>query len=262
MVRPSTFAAFGVAVQVTVDDPALHPMVEQILPPGRIPCDRSDAAGQFGLRASGPDSYAVTVGGAPSIEYATLEVALRMLDSQVRMFIAANAPDLVFVHAGAVARDGRALVIPGESFTGKTTLVQALVEAGATYYSDEYAVLDADGRVHPYPRALSIRNDDGTTTRERHVGDFGGVAAEASAEVGVVLVTRYRANAEWQPERLSAGDGVVALLANTVPARERPRESLQALSRAMRGATVLQGDRGDARAVAPAMLKELAALLR
>ncbi len=29
--------------------------------------------------------------------------------------------------------------------------------AGATYYSDEYAVLDEDARVHPYPRRLSLR---------------------------------------------------------------------------------------------------------
>ncbi len=31
--------------------------------------------------------------------------------------------------------------------TGKTTLVKAMVEAGATYYSDEFAVLDKEGLV-------------------------------------------------------------------------------------------------------------------
>jgi hypothetical protein len=42
------------------------------------------------------------------------------------------------------------MVLPGKSFAGKTTLVAALVRAGAEYWSDEYAVLDANGDVHPY----------------------------------------------------------------------------------------------------------------
>ena len=141
--------------------------------------------------------------GVPWLEHGTLDVALGMLDAQIRTFIAANARDRIFVHAGVVARDGRALVIPGESFTGKTTLVSALVEAGATYYSDEYAVLDHDGRVHPYRRRLSIRSNDGTPTQERHVTDPGGVAPQDCAELAVVVVTRYRRSVEWQPKRLS-----------------------------------------------------------
>ena len=65
----------------------------------------------------------------------------------------------MFVHAGVVAVDGRALLLPGGSFTGKTTLVAALLRAGAQYGSDEYAVLDEAGLVLPaYPRPLSIRN--------------------------------------------------------------------------------------------------------
>jgi hypothetical protein len=36
-------------------------------------------------------------------------------------------------------------VLPGRSFAGKTTLVAALVQVGAEYWSDEYPVLDAEG---------------------------------------------------------------------------------------------------------------------
>lgn len=165
------------------------------------------------------------------------------------------------MHAGEVALGDAALVIPGESFTGKTTLVRALVEAGATYFSDEYAVLDADGRVHPYVRPLSVRSVDGTS-RERDVGELGGAAARHSARLAALIVTRYRAGADWQPYRLSTGEGVLAMLANTAPAQERPAESLRALTRAVAGATVLKSDRGEARTVASAMLDELAALAR
>ncbi len=139
--------------------------------------------------------------------------------------------------------------------------MSALVEAGATYYSDEYAVLDRDGRVHPYSRRLSIRSDDGSPTLERHVSELGGVAAQNSAELAVVVVTRYRRGVEWQPKQLSTGAGALALLANTVPAQERPAESLRVLRRAVARAVVLESDRGEARPVAAALLEQLAALI-
>ena len=195
------------------------------------------------------------------MEHATLPVALTLLDSQIRLFIASNARDRLFVHAGVVVRDGRALVIPGESFSGKTTLVGALVDAGATYYSDEYALLDEAGLVHPYPRALSIRSSDGNGPRERRVPDLAAVA-DGGARLGTVAVTRYRPSSEWKPKRLSTGQGLVALMANTVPAQDRPQESLRTLRRALADATVLEGDRGEAGPAATAMLEELATAAR
>ena len=256
--RIRAFVAFGVALEITVDDPALWPVIEPILPPNRHSCESSDATERFGLEQCGMDAYALVVGETPWIEHATLDVAVNALDQQLRLHIAAKAPGLIFVHAGVVALQGRALVIPGESFSGKTTLVRALVQSGAMYYSDEYAVLDPEGCVHPYARRLSIRSEDGLPEGERHVGEFGGIAAEESAELAVVALTRYRAESRWEPRELSQADGVVALLANAVPAQERPREALQVLRRAVRGARILEGDRGDSRLAAPQFLKELA----
>lgn len=257
--RPVSFEAFGVQVEVTLSEKELASAVQEILPPGAKPCESSESAGKFGLRQTEPDGFEVTVGETPWLEHGALEVAVGMLDAQIRLYIAARAPDLIFVHAGVVACDASAIVIPGESFTGKSTLVKALVKAGATYYSDEYAVLDSDGRVHPYARRLSIRRDDGTST-ESHVGELGGVAAESHAALTVVLITRYRAGTAWQPDRLPMGEGVLAMLANTVPAQERPAEALRVLSRAVAGATVLKGDRGEASSMASGLLRELDAL--
>lgn len=253
-----SFEAFGVQVEVTFGDAELEGVVDEILPPGRTPCTAGASAGRFGLSRIGEDSYEVTFAGFPSLAHATLDVALTMLDAQMRLFIAANARDWLFVHAGVVALDGRALVAPGDSFTGKTTLVRALVNAGAMYYSDEYAVLDEAGRVHPYPRPLSIRTGDGGEVREQQMAANSAAAGEDSASLGVVAVTRYRGGAEWQPRRLSTGQGLVSLMANTVPAQDRPEESLRTLRRAVAGATVLEGDRGEASPVAAALLDELA----
>ena len=250
-------------LELTFDDPMLEPRIREILPPGWTPARSDPWSTPFALRETGRDSYQVTIGGAPAVEHASLELALTLLDSQMRLSIAANATDWLFVHAGVVALNDRALLVPGQTFTGKTMLVQALVEAGATYYSDEYAVLDDAGRVHPYPRPLSIRSSDGSPARQRRAGPAGSVASpDERATTAAVVITRYRAGVSWQPKRLTSGQGMLALLANTVPAQARPEESLRTLGRAIAGAMTLEGDRGEAGPVASALLDELAALSR
>src|SRR5207247_125098 len=79
-------------------------------------------------------------------------------------------------HAGAVAHRGRIALLPGQSFAGKTTLTAALVELGALYYSDEFAVLDADGLVHPYAKDLSIRDHGRMQRSDTPVETLGGLA--------------------------------------------------------------------------------------
>jgi hypothetical protein len=65
--------------------------------------------------------------------------------------------DLAVVHAGAVVRDGRALLIAGPSGRGKTTLTAALVKRGFAYLSDELAALTTKGAVLRYATPLRVR---------------------------------------------------------------------------------------------------------
>src|SRR5262245_11510226 len=62
--------------------------------------------------------------------------------------------DFAVVHSGVVAHDGGAVLLPGSTGSGKSTLVAELVRRGALYLSDEYALVDGAGDVHPYPRSL------------------------------------------------------------------------------------------------------------
>src|ERR1700743_2440966 len=62
------------------------------------------------------------------------------------------------VHAGTVLLGERALLLPGITHAGKSSLVAELLRRGATYFSDEYALIDSEGLVHPYPRPLLLRN--------------------------------------------------------------------------------------------------------
>lgn len=63
----------------------------------------------------------------------------------------------VLLHAAAVARDGRALVMPAAMESGKTTLAAGLIDRGWAYLTDEAAGVTLDGRsVRGYPKPLSI----------------------------------------------------------------------------------------------------------
>jgi hypothetical protein len=235
------------------------PEVERILPPGWQAVREFPEDGHLTIGRNEQGLYHVIVDGGVMIDGVPAEMALQVLDAQLRARIAVTAPDFVFVHAGVVAVDGRAVVLPGLSFSGKTTLVAALIAEGATYLSDEFAVLDADGLVHPYAKSLSIRGDG-----ERHgdltaVEDLGGRAGLEALPIALIAALTYRSTAEWAPRELTPGAGALALLGNTVPARTRPEQVLAVTSRAVAGARVIEGDRGEADVTARLILQELPA---
>ncbi len=188
-----------------------------------------------------------------------LRHALAVLESELRQSVAARSTRRTFVHAGVVGWRGRAIVVPGRSRSGKTTLVAELIRAGASYLSDEFAVLDARGRVHPFAKPLSIRGAGGCDVHVRRPSaeELGGQSAKAPLPVGLVVLAVHRPGAPWEPATLTAGQAVIEMLAHTVPARLRPAESLQALERAVARAVVVKGERDEAAELAPRLLRML-----
>ena len=109
----------------------------------------------------------------------------------LRLRVAENASDRVFVHAGVVGWNGRAVLIPATSFKGKPTLVAELIRSGAADYSDEYALLDSSGFVHPFPRNLSLRGLGRLPESSVPPEDLGGTVGREPVRVGAVLFTEY-----------------------------------------------------------------------
>ena len=130
--------------------------------------------------------------------------------------------------------------------SGKSTLVNELIKAGATYYSDEYAVCDARGRVHPYPKPLALRKEGDVLPKPVRAGTMPGRPVVKPLPVGLVVLTSYRSGARWRPRRLSHGRAVIELLNHTIPARMEPGRALATLKQVAAGALVLKGVRGEA----------------
>jgi hypothetical protein len=250
---PVMFAvkAYGVRIGVRVNDVQLAEDAMNYLPPDGTPLEFSETGRMYSLVVdesdpSGTPQHAVYLNGALLARRATTQALLRAFEADVQLYVAEMAPNRVFVHAGVVGYRGRAIVLPGRSFTGKTTLVAELVRAGAEYYSDEYAVLDSDGVVYPYARRLSIRQPGGAGVSKCTVETLGGHAGRDAIPVGLVVVTKFRTDGEWYPQRLSPGRGVQALFANTVPARRIPEAVLDTLHQVVVEAPVIATDRGEA----------------
>jgi hypothetical protein len=176
---------------------------------------------------------------------------LKSFESMLRIKIAEYAYNRVFLHAGVVGWKGKAVIFPGDSFDGKSTLAAEFVRAGADYYSDEYAVLDSDGLVHAFPRLISIRrwnvSEEIFDVSEIPAESLGGTIGRGALPVGWILFTKYDENAVWAPTPLTPGKAVIEIISQTIPIRYAPEFSLKVLKKITSNAILLKSNRGDAR---------------
>jgi len=252
--------AYGVRIGIRVTDADLLDALPRHLPPGWRPLRRPRVERLFSLvggggRGAGPIQrfHLLYSGVARRARTRDRDELLKALAADLRFTIAASAPRSIFVHAGVVEWRGRALLLPGRSCSGKSTLVAALLRAGARYYSDEFAVLDASGRVHPFAKPLSLRRPGGVD--EVPPEALGSRAGRRPLPVGLVAFSRYRPGARWRTRRLTAGEAAIELLRHTGPARKRPGDALACLGRVLTDTPALQLVRGEASEAAGRLLR-------
>lgn len=257
--------SYGVRVGIRVNKPGVLEKILPFLPPGWKHSSTPTVDRMYSIIAGGEGPkpnvrlFNIVYANANRIARTPeLFQAIDAFESDLQLYVAETAPRRVFVHAGVVGWQGQAIVIPGRSFSGKTTLTAELVKAGMTYYSDEYAVLDAEGRVHHYARPLSIRENGHLEKPKKYqVETLGGRPGSKPLPVGLVVVSKYKPGAKWRPRQLSAGEGALALLSNTVSARREPKTTLATLHKVVSRAPVLKGQRGDAQQVIDFILAQL-----
>ncbi|MEA2418512.1 MAG: hypothetical protein QOE60_718 [Thermoleophilaceae bacterium] len=253
--------AYGVQLGLRASEPGvLGPLLER-LPPEWRPASSPLVDRLYSYVAGGPAPgsrvrrfHLLYIDHARVARDHSIDPCLDALEVDARHTVAALSKQRVFVHAGVVGWDGGAIVIPGASFSGKTSLVAELVRRGATYYSDEYAPIDPRGHVHPFAKPLSIRGDG-----ERSAAELGGAAGRRPLPVRAILEAPYREGAHWRPRERSAGQGALALLSNALPGRSDPARTMSAVRAAASGALVLSGARGEAADMAERLLARVAA---
>ena len=149
------------------------------------------------------------------------------------------------VHAGTVVWGGRALLLPGVSHAGKSSLVSELLRRGATYFSDEYALIDSEGRVHPYPRPLLVRN--GCPEQLPMLpGECNAPVGNAPAQVSWILAIQYLHACTWTVAPISQSEALLTLLRNTPHFLAESPDMVDIFKRAVSGAICYGGQRSEA----------------
>ncbi len=254
LIRPKdklSFCSFGVSFAISADTGNILQDCLKYLPPGwtltssrcadilysvtHRPQSVTTARGTFGLARDGRGLFRCD----DRTEF------LERFGSLVGLHVADSSRKLVFIHAGVVGWGDRAIVIPGRSFSGKTTLVAELVRAGATYYSDEFAVVDRSGRVHPYPQPLQIRDPYTYHQTRCPVVKLGGLTGKSPLPIGLVVFCQYKEESTWLPQELSPGVGCLQILNNTISARSAPAIALSTLKQVALNAVIVKGLRGE-----------------
>ncbi|MEM7289825.1 MAG: hypothetical protein AAF412_05570 [Pseudomonadota bacterium] len=256
-----SIASHGVKIGVRTSDPSLIPVLKDSLPTSCELCDAQAVDTVLSIVLGGRDEktrtrrfHLVYCNHSVFSRSHRFEEIIDGFKSCLAVNLATLARRRVFIHAGAVGWQGKAIVFPGKSYSGKSTLVLELIKAGASYLSDEFAVLDFKGRVHPYPKPISLRKAANGKQMDVSITSIGGKMAAAPLPLGLVVDTRFQPNALWLPRTLSPGEGLLSLLANCAAARYAPERCLRAMERASENAHFIASLREEAASVVPEIL--------
>ena len=175
--------------------------------------------------------------------------ALRMLSWHVNGQVVAHRGDRLVLHAAAAEHEGRALLIPAEMESGKTTLVAGLTRAGLRYLTDEAVAIEPSAiLVHPYAKPLSV--DPGSwevlgalrpklpkgldpylaTQWQVPASSIRPDAVGRACPPAWIVTTCYQPGAATELTPLSPSEAVIAVARNTFHFAEDPRRHLPTIA--------------------------------
>lgn len=169
-------------------------------------------------------------------------------------WIVGRLTNLRAVHAGAVQLGDRVLLLPGRTHSGKSSMVEELLRRGAIYLSDEYALIDAEGQAHAYPRPLLVRNG-GTRQIPLLPQDCNAPVAGQPAPVGWILELEYSDTEGWNVVTVPRSLGSLILLRHTPHILADCPDLLNNFQRAAADAECYTGHRMDVAAAADEILR-------
>ena len=83
---------------------------------------------------------------------------LEYLEYKIYTLLIDRLRNYYLIHAGAVALNDKAIMLPASSGGGKTTLIAGLIKNGFRYFTDEIGIIDPHTlEVYPFPKPLNMK---------------------------------------------------------------------------------------------------------
>lgn len=238
--------ALDCTVRVATESAEAYSVIDRYILPSLPRADINSAHPEISIRiARSGEEFHLLVDGAPVVSASQAIELVPHLIHIVDEAVIQHLATLRAVHAGTVLWGGRALLIPGKTHSGKSSMVAELLRRGATYFSDEYALVDTEGRIHPYPRPLLLRNDSDEQFPVLP-SELNAAVGTGPAAVGWILLLNYEPGGAWSVHAVPQSLALLGLLKNTPHALADSPQMASAFQHAVEGASCYAGSRPDA----------------
>ena len=244
------FECYGVKIGIRTDSLQMKSTLKKMLPEVGLVSDFEGAQETVSLVAAAEKSVnGLYFNDEPALKFEKYQDILLegLIDKFLIILAISSLPTNFYLHAGAILWNNQGIILPGESFSGKTTLVKEFIKAGAVYVTDDLTVLTKNGEILPFPRTLAIRTETGRELRTAEF--FGARTLTEKVKLKTILFAEFEEKAEWKPQILPPGQAVMKLMDNFYykPAiREAPAQIVKALAGLTNGIKIFTGKRGDA----------------
>ncbi|MCX8005498.1 MAG: HprK-related kinase A [Burkholderiaceae bacterium] len=274
-------------IRIRSDLPELAPLL-RILYRGYAPlpaaagCDVSVRLRRGrGLRRWLRPQVELVIDGARELEPFPRDTPLPLLEWGLNYALASRLTCHLLLHAGAVERGGRAVLLPAMPGAGKSTLTAALALRGWRLLSDEFGVVRlTDAQLLPLLRPVALKNESidviarfapeaviGPRFPKTHKGTVAHLAPRPEdvaachrpAQTTLVIFPRFEAGRGVALEPLPRARAFARLAVNSFNYEFLGPDAFDALGRLLAGASCYQLVYGDLEAAVAAIQERLAA---
>ncbi len=195
----------------------------------------------YAITAEGPGLYDLERDHGGLRREVDAETAIAELVADLPGIVVRLRPGTVIVRAGVVAAGPQAVVVLGPAGSGRSTLLGALVAAGADLYADGLVAIEPSGRVLPMA-----------------IGPMEGQAPGAdrpALPIAAIVDTAFVDGVDWEPAEVTGARAVLPLLGHLVAPPATTPATRALVTRLAEHVLTLRGPRPEAADVAAEILE-------
>lgn len=245
----------GHTLRVVSDSPQIATAIQTHL--RHCPAQDADLIADFRVTACAESTFTVSENSSdlfPNINY---DLTLQLLMTELISRLVAVCERGLVIHAAALAHDGDAVILSGQSASGKSSLAAWLTADGLQYMTDEVIEIPlGEDCINGLPRSIFLKRGsafiwqdrlpqtdpprflrfaDGATWIDPQL--FHPNAPVFTAAPRVLLFPRYISGAPLQAEKLTTAETLFRILQTLTNARNLPRHGMDAATRLARRVT-------------------------